>query len=96
LRQIGDHDEPPLAEELGADGLFERRLAQAQPDFGFEPLTPVLDEADEGNRNRAGSRGQLREFVEFRLAGRVENAIAPQSGKPVFFVPGGIRFFVEH
>src|SRR3954452_5542444 len=47
---VWDHKQPMMADGLSADRCIQRRLAHAQADVRFEPLSVFSDEADQCNR----------------------------------------------
>ena len=62
----------------GTDRDLHGRLAQAEADFGLEPLPAILDEIDGSDRCSADLGGQLHQAIEGGLGGGVEDAIAAQ------------------
>jgi len=84
---IGNDGQAGTERRLGAERDLDRRLAQAEPHLGLEPLPPVLDEADGRDRRAADVGRQMRDVVEVRLGWGVEDGVGPQGGQPLFLVP---------
>ena len=72
-QRVPNDGETGLQDHVRADGRFERRLANAQPNLGLEPLPAFIDEIDDGNRRPARNGREFRYLVVAALTGRIEN-----------------------
>src|SRR5258708_312369 len=91
---VGYFEKAVLKQRVGAERLLERRLANAETDFGFEPLPALVDQADERNRSLANVAGDPRDVVERGFDGSIEDSIGAQRLQPLRLVgmqPGGSR-----
>ena len=91
-RRVRNDEQPGLQNGVRANRAVDRRFTHAQSDFRLEPLAAVVDQIDDRNRRPADRRRHLDDLIEFSLAGRIENAIAPQRGKAELFSAVQFRF----
>jgi hypothetical protein len=64
------------------------QLARRHANAALEPLPSGVNERDGGEGRAANLRGKASEFIEFGLGWRVEDVVAPQSGKAFGLVRG--------
>ena len=70
---IGNDEEITLEYRLRAEGDLPGGCTQAHSDLGLEPLSLLVDQADDRDRNLANVRGQGGELVEALLGGGIED-----------------------
>lgn len=83
---IGDDEEVGLEDGVGAEGIFSRGMLDLCAGFGFEPLSVLVDEGDEGDGGLADLGCQLGEGIEFGFRGCIEDGEVPEDFEAVFFV----------
>ena len=75
-----------MQDGMGAEGDFARHLGGVDADGGFEPLTLVIHQRDEGDGSLADGRSEQREIVESLLWRRIEDFVFTQGFEPLRFV----------
>lgn len=93
---IGHHHPFALQQREFADGVVERHLAHTQPDFGFEPLAPGVDQVHRNDRRIEKLPGQANDIVERLLRRGIENGVISKRGQSLLFCPGRTRNGVCH
>jgi hypothetical protein len=76
--RVRHHQQVVLEQGVRAKRLVDGRLADAQTDFGLEPLTIGADQAYQRNRRTANGRRNAGDVVERRFARGIENFIRIQ------------------
>ena len=61
-----------------AEGKVPQGLPNLQPEMGLEPLPLLIDQRHQANGRAQQTSGQLRDAIELRLLGRVQNPIPAQ------------------
>ena len=69
-------------DRMGAKGRAAGRLGGGNSDFGFEPLTLLIDERNQRDGHVADFRRESREFVVVRLRRRIEDPEGSKNSYP--------------
>lgn len=71
---------------MGTYAVFDLTARYLKPDLGFEPLTVLINQGNQGNGNVANLGGQPRDLVKAIIGGGIKDVIAPQQRKPHFLL----------